>query len=379
MFHGVDEKGSYTVDITQVLDDVRVWRVITNGYPYKTPSQMGVETEEDAYMTTKQAIYAIIFNRDVTSQYRGKDTRGQKMVNAMVNLVNIGRYGTQTPEQSNLGVTKVGNLTESGDYYYQEFKVTSSVNISEYKILSTSNMPTNSYIANMSGNKTDKFSGTEHFKLMIPKTSLNVDISNVAIRVQGKCKTYPVFFGKSPVSSWQDYAVTFDPYGDDNAVVQFSQKTNVAKIIVNKQDEETKQPIANTTFQLCKKDGTVIANATTNSKGIVEFTGLYQGSYILKEIASNEKYVLDTKEINIELNYAETKTLTVTNEHKKGNLKVFKVDKDNSNVTIGGVIFDLYSEEFNKVVGTYTTNANGEISIDGLRIRKLLFNRKSYK
>ena len=135
----------------------------------------------------------------------------------------------------------------------------------------------------------------------------------------------------------------------------------------------------NTTFQLCKKDGTVIANSTTNSKENVEFTGLYQGSYILKEIASNEKYVSNTKEIDIELNYAETKTLTVTNEHKKGNLKVLKVDKDNKNITIGGVVFDLYSEKFNKVVGTYTTNANGEISIDSLRIRKLLFNRKSYK
>lgn len=111
----------------------------------------------------------------------------------------------------------------------------------------------------------------------------------------------------------------------------------------------------------------------------MEFTGLYQGSYILKEIASNEKYVSNTKEIDIELNYAENKTLTVTNEHKKGNLKVLKVDKDNKNITIGGVVFDLYSEKFNKVVGTYTTNANGEISIDSLRIRKLLFNRKSYK
>ena len=368
VLHGVDENGSYTVNITKLLDDVRIWRVIINGYPYKTPAQMGLATEEDAYMATKQAIYSIIFDRDVTAQYRGKDDRGKKMVNAMVEMVNIGRYGTQTPQQSNLAVSKVGNLVESGEYYYQEFKVTSAVNISEYTILSTSNMPTNSFIANMSGNKTNKFSGTEHFKLMIPKSSLNVDISEVAIRIQGKCKTYPVFFGATPVSSWQDYAVTFDPYGDDNAMVRFSQRTNTAKIVINKTDDETGQPIPNTTFQLCTADGTVIANATTNSQGVAEFTGLYQNSYILKEISSNDKYILNTTEHTIELNYGETKTLDITNEHKKGTLEVVKVDKDNKNIALGGVVFDLFSKEFNKVIGTYTTDSNGRITIPSIRI-----------
>ena len=130
ILHGVDENGSYTVSIIELLDDVRIWRVIINGYPYKTPAQMGLETEEDAYMATKQSIYSIMFDRDVAAQYRGKDDRGNKMVNAMVELVNIGRYGTQTPQQSNLTVSKVGNLVETANYYYQEFKVTSSVNIS---------------------------------------------------------------------------------------------------------------------------------------------------------------------------------------------------------------------------------------------------------
>ena len=56
------------------------------------------------------------------------------------------------------------------------------------------------------------------------------------------------------------------------------------------------------------------------------------------------------------------------NEHKKGNIKVYKVDKDNKRVVLGNVEFDLFSEEFNKVIGTYRTDVNGEITINNLRI-----------
>ena len=365
---GVDEKGSYTVSIPHLLDDVRLWRVIINGYPYQSPSQLGVNTAEQAYMLTKQAIYSVMFDRNVRELYRGKTAIGNVMVNKIEELTNIGRYGSQTPQVSNLSSTKVGGLVEFGNYYYQEFSVSSAVNISEYKITGTNNMPTGAYIADTSGNQKSTFAGSERYRLMIPKSSLGVDIDNVLISLQGKCKTYPVFYGATPVSGWQNYAVVFDPYGDDTATARLSAKTNTAKIIVNKTDDETGEPIPNTTFQLLKADGTVIANATTNSNGVCEFTNLYQADYIVKEISSNEKYILNTEEQKFFLNYDETKTLNITNEHKKGNVKIVKVDKDNHNIALGGVTFDLYSNEFKKVVGTYTTDSNGEITISNLRI-----------
>jgi len=365
---GVDEKGSYTVSIPHLLDDVRLWRVIINGYPYQSPSQLGVNTAEQAYMLTKQAIYSVMFDRNVRELYRGKTAIGNVMVNKIEELTNIGRYGSQTPQVSNLSSTKVGGLVEFGNYYYQEFSVSSAVNISEYKITGTNNMPTGAYIADTSGNQKSTFAGSERYRLMIPKSSLGVDIDNVLISLQGKCKTYPVFYGATPVSGWQNYAVVFDPYGDDTATARLSAKTNTARIIVNKTDDETGEPIPNTTFQLLKADGTVIANATTNSNGVCEFTNLYQADYIVKEISSNEKYILNTEEQKFFLNYDETKTLNITNEHKKGNVKIVKVDKDNHNIALGGVTFDLYSNEFKKVVGTYTTDSNGEITISNLRI-----------
>ncbi len=37
---------------------------------------------------------------------------------------------------------------------------------------------------------------------------------------------------------------------------------------------------------------------------------------------------------------------------------MYKVDKDNHKISLGNVEFDLYSEEFKKVIGTYRTDVN---------------------
>ena len=40
---------NYDVDVDQLDTDPAVWGVITNGYPYKTPQELGVNTEYEAY------------------------------------------------------------------------------------------------------------------------------------------------------------------------------------------------------------------------------------------------------------------------------------------------------------------------------------------
>ena len=165
----------------------------------------------------------------------------------------------------------------------------------------------------------------------------------------------------------QDYLVTFDPFGDSVGRADMNIKTNTGRIQINKTDSETSQPIEGVTFQLQKVDGTVVANATTNAEGIATFSGLYQDNYKLVEIDTNENYVINKATFDVNVEYNKTSTKNITNEHKKGNLKIYKVDKDNHKIALGNVQFDLYSEEFKRVIGTYTTNVDGEITINNLR------------
>ena len=108
-------------------------------------------------------------------------------------------------------------------------------------------------------------------------------------------------------------------------------------------------------------------NATTNEKGIATFSNLRPGKYIVVETATNDNYILDTTENEVNVGYDTTITKELTNKHKEGNLKVYKVDADNNEIRLGNVQFDLYSVELDKIIGTYTTNVDGEIYIENLR------------
>ncbi len=262
---------------------------------------------------------------------------------------------------------KIGTFFEDGDYYSQEYIVDSPVDTSEYSIVSTAGMPNGAKITNMSNTEKSTFAGNEHFKVKIPKSQLDKDV-NVTVVLRAKCKNYPVFYGKTTVPGTQDYMLTFDPYGDVSGQANLNVKTNTGKIQINKTDDETRNPIEGVTFQLQKLDGTVIGNATTDKNGQASFSMLYQQKYVLKEISTNEKYILNKATFDVDVEYNKTATKNITNEHKKGNLKVYKVDKDNHKIALGNVNFDLYSEEFKKVIGTYTTNVDGEFQVNNLRI-----------
>lgn len=364
---GTPEAGNqYTVNVNDVINDVRIWRIAINSYPYQTPESLGVENYLDAFVATKQAIYCIIYNREPSTYFKGGDSRGESIKNAIVRLVDIGRNGSQTPVNTDIIANKIGSFKEDGEYYSQEYSVNSPVETSQYIIKNTNGLPNGSKITNMSNNEQNTFSGNEHFKVRVPKSQITTDL-DITILLQAKCKNYPVFYGKSTVPGTQDYLLTFDPFGDITGIAKLNVKANTGKIKIVKNDMDTNKPIEGVTFQLSKKDGTVIANSTTNSNGESTFTNLYQGSYVLKEISTNANYILNEKAFDINVEYNKTTSQTITNEHKKGNIKVYKVDKDNKKVVLGNVEFQLYSEEFKKVVGTYYTDVNGELEIKNIR------------
>lgn len=139
---------------------------------------------------------------------------------------------------------------------------------------------------------------------------------------------------------------------------------------INKIDLETNQPIADTTFELSDSTGKIVRTGTTDKNGQLVFDRLKRGHYKLRETKSNSLYLVNTDVYDIVINPNETTIKNITNEHKKGDLKIYKVDADNNKIAIGGVRFALYSYELDKITGYYTTDVNGEIYIKGLRIGK---------
>lgn len=375
-YAGVGELDGYTVDVntdvTSVLGNAQVWRTVINGFPYKTAGQLGVANDLEAFQATKQAVYCALYGFDPTTRFRGADqgadSRGDAIKNAIVNIVNAGRYGNQNPSDPTITLTNSGSLYEDGNYYTQKINVSSVVDMASYTITATANLPEGTIITNSNGTQTNSYNGNESLFVKIPKSQMDKDITNAIINVQGKCKTYPVFYGKTRIAETQNYALAYDPFGDGVGRATLNIKTNTGKVIVNKTDDETKQPIEGVKFSLKKADGTVVGTATTDKNGVATFDKLYQANYKLVEVETNPKYILNKAEFDVPVEYNKTAKVDVENEHKKGNIKVYKIDKDNNRVVLGNVEFDLFSHEFNKVIGKYNTDVNGELEIKDLRI-----------
>lgn len=365
--NGVDEVGGYTVKISELLSDEKIWRTIVNGYPYKTPEQLGVETEDDAYVATKQAVNSVMLNRDVKSFYKGKNNKGKKIVDAIYRISEIGKNGTQTKHEADIKILKNGDLSKYDDtWYFQEYKVTSNVNISEYSIENIKNFPKDTYVADKKGNAKTQFKSGENFRIMIKKENIIENISGI-INIAGKCKTYPIYFGKAPNSKIQDYAITYKEYEPTGCIEKMEEVTNISSIQLIKKDEESKKPIKNVKYQLIDSNNKIIKTKVTDENGKIVFDKLYSGSYTIQEIETDQNYILDKERYNIKIGYDETIVKELTNKHKKGNLKIIKVDKDNNDITLGGIEFDLIDSN-NNVVAHLTTDADGKAQISDINI-----------
>lgn len=365
---GVGEEESYTINVTEMLKDPKVYTAIINGFPYKSASELGVENDYDAFALTKQAVYCILYNRDVRSFYRGGDIRGQKMVDAMDRIVNIARNNPQIPSTSTeLSINKIGDFQKDSKegYYSQTYSVSGGAEVKDYTV-SIGNYYDGTIITDINGNIRNVFSGGENFKILIPKNSI-IENKSISISVSGNVKNYPIFYGKAPSDNLQDYALTYSAYSTAKGTQKLDIDAYKSSIKVVKVDQETKKPLKGVEFNFRYSNGQNIGNYKTNSNGEIIINKLKQGTVIATEIATLNEYILNDKEQEIILDYNTYKELIVENEHKRGDLTVYKVDADNNKIGIGGVEFALYSYEFDKITGYYKTDANGEIHIKGLR------------
>lgn len=366
---GAGDDLSYDVTITDILGNSdtynKVWRVVTAGYPYNSPESLGVPDWTYAYQATKMAVYCVMGQANVNDYY-ATDSIGQSIVDLINRLVSIGENGSNTYKTPLSNINKSGNITLEGNYYIQNYTLNTNIDIVSYDI-ATTGFPDGTKITGADGTEKSTFGYGEVFQVRIPKNSFETGDINGRIRASINSKSYAVFYASSYNSELQDYTVTGDPIALTSCSTELNTKANTGIIKIIKQDVDTKMPIEGVTFQLSKKDGTIIANATTDANGEVKFSNLYQDDYILKEISTNDNYVLDKSSFNVSVKYNQTTTKTITNEHKKGDLIIYKIDADNKNVVLGNVEFQLYSEEFNKIVGTYYTDVNGEIKIENLR------------
>lgn len=378
----------YDVELKNLINDEKCWRVLKNGYPYKTPSELGVENEQDAYLATKMALYAMLrgnSENDIRNDYRagedevaGQDMdetkrRGEKVIDAICKLVNIGNNGTEKMQYTNnLNIKMMGSFTEdqsNEDYYYQAMNVVSNVECIEFSIKEFSGFPKGTIITNKYGKEQTTFKGGDEFRIMVPKTSLIDDFAG-KVTVTGTCRNYPIYYAECKEDNYQNYVLCCDSLSRNvEATGSVDIKISKSKLKINKIDKDTKEALAGVKFSVKYKDGQDIGTYTTNENGVITLNNLHQGQVIIKEVEGAKGYEVMKDEKIVDIGYNDSQEIIMENEIKKGQIKVIKVDADNNQVRIQGAKFEIYDEVGN-VIKSIVTNQNGEAKVEGLPINR---------
>lgn len=310
--------------MSQIANNQAVWRVLLNGFPYKTPEQMGLPDERAAFVVTKQAVYSVLDGRD-TSRYSGTDDIGNIMANKVRELVDIGRNGTQTyqdPVVTTNAISNAGVDSKDSTYVSQTFVVDSQVNMKDIRvILNGMSAPEGTKIVNENNVEQSTFNKGEHFKVLVPRKNIVGDI-NVQFSITGQAETYPILFGKAPNENVQNYVLTTDPFILTNSKASMYYKPTgdfELEKITNKDSELTGATagtgLKGAVFTIKSKDGTFSREMTTDEYGKFKLSGLELKEYIVSEKLAPDYYLKgkDT-EFEFKLEYdGDSKKLTVEN------------------------------------------------------------------
>lgn len=330
---GVEMGVSQTVDVNKLINNVMVWRAIINGYPYKSISELGCKTEEEAYLATKQAVYCMITNRDV-NEYSAVGESGERCLNALKQIVKNARSSSITKVSSELKINQKNSLWKidniDNKYVSQTFTVTANAGFDKY-LVELKNIDIEGVKITDKNNKEKKaFNSNEEFKILIPTTNITKD-GNFTINVSGKVATKPIFYGETRDSGLQSYALTGYTYEDGNGSKKVYYTKNETKITIVKKDDKEEKNLQGVQFELLDNNKNVIyTELTTNQDGQIVIDNLLPGVYYIKETRTIEGYELYNKLIKVELELNEEAKVNVINSKEEPNIEVGKKQTENT-------------------------------------------------
>ena len=322
---------SQTVDVNKLISNVKVWRAIINGYPYKTISELGCKTEEEAYLATKQAVYSMLTNRDV-NEYSAIGESGERCLKALKQILNNARNSRATKPSSELKIKQENSLWKIDDidkkYVSQTFSVSADAGFDKYKV-DIKNLDIEDFKITDKNNKEIKeFKSSEQFKILIPITNITKD-GNFTINVSGEVATKPVFYGQTRDSGLQNYALTGYTYENGDGTKKVYYTKNETKIVIVKKDDTGLKKLQGVEFELLdEKENVLYTSLTTNENGEIEINNLLPGIYYIKETRTLGGYNLYNKLIKIELDLNEKITVNVINSEEEPDISINNIETE---------------------------------------------------
>lgn len=319
---GIDNELSYSVSIENAISDVKLWRIIINGYPYKTIEQLGCSNKEEAFTATKQAIYCYVHGNN-PNDYKPIGEAGKRTLNALNQILKNAENCIETQISNTIKIIKENKFKVDeleNEYISKIYSIQAETTISNYIVKlqnGDSELPEGIRITDLKNTDKKEFSQNEKFKILIPIKNLTKE-SNFNIQIETKINNKPVLYGKAPNDSYQDYALTAATYEDTQGNSQDIYYKNETKIKIIKQDKETKERLKDVEFNILDGNKNIIySNLRTDENGEIEIKNFIPGKYYIQEINTKDGYLLNEELIEFNISLNETLTITIDNLFEK--------------------------------------------------------------
>lgn len=368
---------NYDVDVDRLDKDPHVWGAITNGYPYKTPAELGVKNAYEAYYITKMAVWAIVHdNYSNLNDWKANGSQNNHVEKAMKALVAKGRANTAvypTWLAVNPKSTTVSVDEKDSNYISQTYTLKSNVDIKSYRVVIDGNVPAGAKVTDVSNKEKTEFAGSEMtFKVLIPKDSPKGEFR---VLVKGKLENKSVLFGVAHDEKKQNYYVSPLPsyngdswvqlaYAPEGGDVPDTPETPTTDVQILKVKKGTKEGLAGAVFKV-EVDGKTIGHYVTDKNGEIKIEKV-TGTLSVTEEVPPKGYVLDEnshKDVEIR-NNDEPTVITFANE-EQAQLEVVKLDADTGDKLEGAVIRVAY--DGGNDFWDLHTNASGKASLSNLK------------
>lgn len=324
---GVDDNITYDVTLDGIIKNVYIWKAITNGYPYKTPEEMGCNTIGEAFMATKMAVYSVLYNYTI-NDFSPIGEAGQRTWNALNNILLKVNDGNNTQISANLSILEESSNWEENKEMpgciSKDFYVNSEGSMNSYTIIKE-NGPEGTIITDINNMPRQGFKSNERFRISLPISELS-DGGDIKLKALANVETKPIFIGKAANSSNQDYAITGISYENGTGEKEIYYSKNETKLKIIKKDENGEKNLANAVFQLLDKDkNVIISELVTDKDGEAVLENILPGTYYIKEIQAPAGYILYDNYIQIRPEFNEELTVTIKNtKEEKTEIQISK-------------------------------------------------------
>ncbi|WP_144609846.1 SpaA isopeptide-forming pilin-related protein [Bacillus cereus] len=339
-----------------------VYRILMNGYPQKSPRELGVSNWKEAHYATQLAVWNALGQLSI-SELEHRNANVEKAAKEIIYAVNHSNATQET--YMNVIQTDKQEAKLNGEYFETSlYQVESNAKNGVFTV-NLKNAPNGTKIVAENGEMKEQFQLGEKFRILVPKSS---NTGNLSLKITSNLVNLHAVAYKG-TDKIQDATVLLERSEEKVSTDLNVSWKSVGQLEVIKVGEQ-KEVLQGAVFDVFNSKNEKIGTITTNEKGIASLSGLEIGTYTLKEVKSPTGYVLNGQPQQIEVKTGEVATITVQNTKVKGNIEIKKLS--DSGKTLPKVEFTVYTAEGKEITKTIT-NEQGIAQVKDLPYGKYYF------